>query len=373
MNEPSGITESHIVLKDGSVFEGSAVGAEVPSGVTSGEFVFNTVLTGYQEVISDPSYAGQVITFTYPHIGNYGVNAQDNESPIPHCSGIVIRDLPRRYSNHRAEGSLQSWLQRNAVPGIAGVDTRRLTRHLRDHGAMAGVFGTAPIEELKDLAASAVGTDGLDLVARVSDPDPQLLASSTGAGRKIVALDLGLKSTILEQLMRLGSVQVMPCSATAREILAASPDGLFLSNGPGDPAAVAGVAATVSKLLGEVPIFGICMGHQMLATAIGGETFKLPFGHHGGNHPVVDLETGRCEITSQNHNYCVDPDTLVSAEVTHRNLNDGTLEGFRCTDRPAFAVQYHPEAGPGPHDSRYLFERFADLIDSNRTRGGGSW
>jgi carbamoyl-phosphate synthase small subunit len=321
------------------------------------------VLSGYQEVISDPSYAGQIITFTYPHIGNYGVTRSDDEAARPHCAGVVLRDLSRHHSSHRAERSLEDWLHQHGVPGIAGVDTRRLTRHLRDHGAMPGVFGTATESDLRAAARRAKGTDGRDLVAHVSDPDGRHLRSTTGAPRRIVALDLGIKSTILANLARIGSVEVLHASTSPEEILSLAPDGVFLSNGPGDPAAVASVPETVSALLGEVPLFGICMGHQMLATALGGATFKLPFGHHGGNHPVADLMTGKVEITSQNHNYCVDGASLDRVEVTHRNLNDGTLEGFRCLDVPAFAIQYHPEAGPGPHDSRYLFDRFASLMD----------
>jgi len=357
------VTPAAIVLADGTLFEGEAIGATPSGGVASGEFVFNTVLSGYQEVISDPSYAGQVITFTYPHIGNYGVNAEDNESSRPHCSGVVVRELARRPSNHRSEGGLDAWLTTHGIAGIAGVDTRRLTRHLRDLGAMPGVFGPAPEAELRAALATASGTDGHDLVADVSDPAGATLASSSGATRHIVAVDLGIKTTILRNLATIGSVQVVPASTSAADILAMHPDGVFLSNGPGDPAAVATVPDTVAALLGEVPVFGICMGHQMLATALGGDTFKLPFGHHGGNHPVEDLRTGRVEITSQNHNYCVDADSLAGVEVTHRNLNDGTLEGFRCLEVPAFGIQYHPEAGPGPHDSRYLFDRFAEMID----------
>lgn len=357
------ITEAAIVLADGTLFEGEAIGADAPGGLTTGEFVFNTVLSGYQEVISDPSYAGQVITFTYPHIGNYGVNATDDESAAPRCAGIVIRDLARRHSSWRAESDLGSYLQRHGIAGIAGVDTRRLTRHLRDHGALPGAFGTADEATLRAAASTAVGTDGRDLVAAVSTTSTYSMPSSTGASRRIVAVDLGIKTTIVRNLATIGSVEVVPAATSAADILAMEPDGVFLSNGPGDPAAVAAVPGTIRDLLGEVPVFGICMGHQMLATAVGGSTYKLPFGHHGGNHPVRDLTTGKVEITSQNHNYCVDLDGVGNVEVTHRNLNDGTVEGFECTDVPAFAVQHHPEAGPGPHDSRYLFERFADLMD----------
>ncbi len=357
------IRDAAIVLSDGTVFEGEAIGAEPSDGVTTGEFVFNTVLSGYQEVISDPSYSGQVITFTYPHIGNYGVNDHDDESSRPRCAGVVIRDLARRHSSWRAESGLEQYLVRHGVAGIAGVDTRRLTRHLRDHGALPGAFGTADEATLRAAGLAAVGTDGRDLVASVSTGSAYSTPSTSGADRRIVALDLGIKTTIVRNLAEIGSVEVVPASTSAADILAMDPDGVFVSNGPGDPAAVAAVPDTLRGLLGEVPVFGICMGHQMLATALGGSTYKLPFGHHGGNHPVRDLTTGKVEITSQNHNYCVDLDGVDNVEVTHRNLNDGTVEGFACTDVPAFAVQHHPEAGPGPHDSRYLFERFADLMD----------
>ena len=366
-----GIEAAAIVLADGTLFEGEAIGARPPDGVTTGEFVFNTVLSGYQEVISDPSYAGQIITFTYPHIGNYGVNAHDDESRRPRCSGVVVRDLARRHSNHRAEGDLDGYLRSYGVPGIAGIDTRRLTRHLRDHGALPGVFGTADEATLRAAATEAIGTDGIDLVATVTG-DGVTTYEAVGdearrAGRRVVAIDMGIKTTIVRNLARIAAVEVVPAGTSAEAILERSPDGVFLSNGPGDPAAVETVPDTVRELLGQVPIFGICMGHQMLGTALGGTTTKLPFGHHGGNHPVRDLATGRVEITSHNHNYVVDVDAVDRIEVTHVNLNDGTLEGFRCLDVPAFGIQYHPEAGPGPHDSHYLFERFADLMDEHRS------
>ncbi len=363
------IEEAAIILADGTMFEGEAIGARPEGGVTSGEFVFNTVLSGYQEVISDPSYAGQVITFTYPHIGNYGVNSNDDESLRPRCAGVVVRELARRHSNHRAEGDLDTYLRRSGIAGIAGVDTRRLTRHIRDHGALPGVFGTADEATLRAAARSAVGTDGLDLVRSVTSDSVAIHEAVTEdarrADRRVIAVDLGIKSTIVRNLTQIATVEVVPAGTSAAAILARSPDGVFLSNGPGDPAAVDGIPAVVAELLGRVPVFGICMGHQLLATALGGRTTKLPFGHHGGNHPVRDLATGRVEITSQNHNYVVDPDSMSRIEVTHVNLNDGTLEGFRCLDVAAFGIQYHPEAGPGPHDSHYLFERFARMIDEH--------
>ncbi|MEI2638129.1 MAG: glutamine-hydrolyzing carbamoyl-phosphate synthase small subunit [Microthrixaceae bacterium] len=360
-NEPAAI-----VLADGTVFEGEAFGARPADGVAQGEFVFNTVMSGYQEVISDPSYAGQVITFTYPHIGNVGTNGTDNESLRPFCNGVVVRDLARRPSNWRAQEDLPSFLDRHGIPGIAGVDTRRLTRHLRDHGSMAGVFGTADLATLTQAAKTAHDTTGRDFVAQVTTDGAYSVDEDGDSGRRIVAIDLGIKTTIVRSLSNYGSVHVVPATTTADEIMALEPDGVFLSNGPGDPAAVQSAPETIKGLLGRVPIFGICMGHQLLAQALGGKTFKLPFGHHGGNHPVRDLTTGKIEITSQNHNYCVDLDGVPGIEITHVNLNDGTLEGFRCSDIPAFAVQHHPEAGPGPHESSYLFGRFADLIDSNR-------
>jgi len=352
------VREGLLVLSDGETFEGELIGAS--GRVATGEVVFNTVMTGYQEVISDPSYAGQIITFTTAHLGNYGVSPGDDESSRPYCRGVVIRELARRYSNWRAEGGLDSYLQAAGVPGIAGIDTRRLTRHLRDAGALPGAFG-ADEDEVRAAAAVAKSTDGLDMVAEVTTASAYSFGSGT---RRVVALDCGMKTTILRNLASIASTEVVPATMTAAQILDLGPDGVFISNGPGDPAAIPHVVETISELLGQVPIFGICMGHQVLGQAVGASTFKLPFGHHGGNHPVRDLATGKIEITSQNHNYCVDLDGVANVEVTHVNLNDGTLEGFRCIDVPAFGIQYHPEAGPGPHDSRYLFERFADLMDS---------
>jgi len=365
------IRDGVLVLSDGAVFAGELVGAVHPVPVT-GEVVFNTVMTGYQEVISDPSYAGQIITFTTSHLGNYGTNPTDDESPGPHCRGVVIRELSRRRSNWRSTGELDDYLAGHGIVGIAGVDTRRLTRHLRDHGAVPGAIG-ADLDDTTAAAMAATGTDGIDLVATVTADVASTHAADAGAAapaRRIVALDCGIKTTIVRHLTGIGTVEVVPASTSAADILALQPDGVFLSNGPGDPGAVPYVVGTVGELLGRVPIFGICMGHQMLAQAVGASTFKLPFGHHGGNHPVRDIETGRVEITSQNHNYCVDLDGVPDVEVTHVNLNDGTLEGFRCTSLPAFGIQYHPEAGPGPHDSRYLFERFAELMDTSTTTGG---
>ncbi len=362
------IREGLLVLADGSTFEGELFGAEPHNGVASGEVVFNTVMTGYQEVITDPSYAGQIITFTYPHIGNYGTNPDDLEAQRPFCRGVIVRDLARRHSNHRAEQSLDAMLRHHGITGIAGIDTRRLTRILRDTGAMAGAFGSADEVALRQAAAVEPGTDGIDLVADVTCAQPYTAGGSGSrpdAGRRIVAFDFGIKRTMVRHLAGLGTVDVVPASTTSAEVLARKPDGVFLSNGPGDPAMVGYAVQAIAELLGEVPIFGICLGHQLLSRALGGETFKLPFGHHGGNHPVRHESSGHIEITSQNHNFCVDPASLAGkVEVTHLNLNDHTNEGMRVLDAPAFSVQYHPEAGPGPHDSRYLFDMFAELMDA---------
>ncbi|MBV8161291.1 MAG: glutamine-hydrolyzing carbamoyl-phosphate synthase small subunit [Acidimicrobiia bacterium] len=348
-----------LILADGTTFEGLAVGARPPDGVATGEVVFNTVLSGYQEVITDPSYAGQVIAFTYPHIGNYGVAEADDESRRPFCRGVVVRDLSRRPSSWRAAEDLGTWLTRHGVPGISGVDTRRLTRHIREAGSMPCAFGTADEQVLKEAAQQAPGTDGVDLVATVTTPEPYVV---DGGPLRIVAYDFGIKSSILRLLREIATVEVVPAPTPAAAVLERSPDGVFLSNGPGDPAAVTYAVDAIGGLLGNVPVFGICLGHQLLGTALGGSTYKLKFGHHGGNHPVRRLANGAVEITSQNHNYAVAEGSVATADVTHVNLNDGVVEGLRCRDVPAFGVQYHPEAGPGPHDARYLFAEFANLI-----------
>ncbi|MGI9079976.1 MAG: glutamine-hydrolyzing carbamoyl-phosphate synthase small subunit [Acidimicrobiales bacterium] len=349
-----------LVLADGTTFEGEAVGHQPADGVTTGEVVFNTVLSGYQEVLTDPSYAGQVIAFTYPHIGNYGVSEGDNESRRPHCRGVVVRDLARRPSNWRAEGDLGTWMRRHHLPGISGVDTRRLTRHIRDAGAMPCAFGTAEETTLKAAAVGEPGTDGVDLVSGVSTPERYTVGSGP---LRVVAYDFGIKVSILRLLGEIAEVEVVPAGTPAHELLDRPPDGVFLSNGPGDPAAVTYAVETIGDLLGQVPIFGICLGHQLLATALGGHTYKLPFGHHGGNHPVRRVRDDAVEITSQNHNYAVSAGSVATADVTHLNLNDGVVEGLRSRDVPAFSVQYHPEAGPGPHDARYLFAEFRSLMN----------
>ena len=352
---------AHLVLADGTVFEGEDAGAAPEGGIATGEAVFNTVLSGYQEVITDPSYAGQVIAFTYPHIGNYGVNPTDDEAPRPHCRGVVVRDLAERPSSWRSAGDLETYLVAHGIPAITGVDTRRLTRHLRSHGSVPCAFGTAPVADLAEAARTAPSTDGQDLVSTVTTPE--IVVRGEGPYR-VVAYDFGIKTSILRQLELAGvQIEVVPASTSAADVLAREPDGVFLSNGPGDPAAVTGAITTVQQLLGAVPMFGICLGHQIMSLALGAKTFKLPFGHHGGNHPVRRVADGRVEITSQNHNYAVDSATLPSGSiVSHVNLNDGDVEGVRSDSVRAFSVQYHPEAGPGPHDARYLFEEFTTLM-----------
>ena len=353
-----------LVLADGTVFEGEAMGAVVE--VATGEVVFNTVLSGYQEVITDPSYAGQVIAFTYPHIGNYGISEADSESARPFCRGVIVRELARRPSNWRSTVALGTWLAAHGVPGITGIDTRRLTRHIREAGSMPCAFGTADESTLKAAALAERGTDGLDLVAGVTTP----VRYAVGDGPlRVVAFDYGIKTSILAQLRGMATVEVVPASTPAHELLDDPPDGVFLSNGPGDPAAVTYAIETIGDLLGQVPVFGICLGHQLLSAALGGQTYKLPFGHHGGNHPVQRLRDNAVEITSQNHNYAVTMGSVNAADVTHVNLNDGVVEGLRCRDVPAFSVQYHPEAGPGPHDARYLFKEFEDLMLAFKGRG----
>lgn len=363
------IREYQLVLADGEIFEGEGIGADPVDGVASGEVVFNTVLSGYQEVITDPSYAGQIITFTYPHIGNYGVNAADDEAARPHCRGVIIRDLARRHSSWRAEGDLDSFLRSNGVAGVAGIDTRRLTRHIRDGGAMPGAFGTADAATLRAAAQADPGTAGIDLVSQVTTA----ASYTVGAGpRKVVAYDLGVKETMLRHLGALATVTVVPADTPAADVLAMEPDGVFLSNGPGDPAEAGRIVTELPHLVGQVPIFGICLGHQVLSLALGGKTFKMKFGHHGGNVPVQDVRTGRVEITSQNHNFAVETGSVPNVAETHVCLNDGALEGLVHKELPVFSVQYHPEAGPGPHDSRYLFDEFAALMDAQKEPTGGS-
>ncbi len=363
-----------LALADGTVFKGQAFGA---AKETTGEVVFNTSMYGYQEIITDPSYVGQILTFSYPHIGNVGTNADDQESSKPHAVGLVVRALSEA-SNWRSQESLDQYLVRWGIPGIQGLDTRQLVRHLRTHGSQMGIISTDGTSEkaLVEKAAKAPGMEGLDLATGISIKAPQEWTrctpdplTGTPGGQttgkyRVVAIDYGLKSAMLQFLCDVGChVTVVPAQTTAAQILARKPDGVFLTNGPGDPAAVVGADKTVAELLGKVPVFGICLGHQILALALGAKTYKMKFGHRGGNQPVKDLATGKVEITAQNHGFAVDDKTLgKKAIVTHINLNDQTVEGLAVPDARAFSVQYHPESSPGPHDARYLFQRFADLM-----------
>ena len=358
-----------LVLENGTVFPGVSFGAE---GETIGEVCFNTGMTGYQEILTDPSYCGQLITMTYPHIGNYGVNPEDVESNKVQAAGFIVREENVVPSNFRSTQSLGDYLKDQKVVGIQGIDTRMLTRIIRDEGAMNGIISSVDLDEnslLKKVKAAPSMT-GMDLAKVVTTPNSYDWIMEKGERRKevvrfkIAAIDFGIKHNILRLLESHDcEVTVFPATATATEILKINPDGIFLSNGPGDPAAVTYGIETVKALLGKKPIFGICLGHQILALALGADTYKLKFGHRGCNHPVKNLETGKVEITSQNHGFAVEIDSLPNnVEVTHTSLNDETIEGLRCTNVHAFSVQYHPESSPGPHDSRYLFQNFIDMI-----------
>lgn len=359
--------EAVLIFGDGTQFEGNICGAIDDSGVASGEVVFNTAMSGYQEIISDPSYAGQIITFTATQLGNYGVNSQDNESAKPFCNGVIIRDLARKYSNWRANATLDSFLSRNSIPGLCNVDTRALTRFIRENGALPAAFGTDE-QMVKQVAVDAKGTDGCNLAELVSTKEPYFRGKEDSPFY-VVAYDYGIKSSILDHLESRGCyVEVVPWDTSSTDVMGREPDGIFLSNGPGDPSAVVGASESVASLVGQVPVFGICLGHQILGRALKGSTFKLEFGHHGGNHPVKHLPTDTIQITSQNHNYCVDADSISGAEITHVNLNDGTVEGLRLNDGITFSVQHHPEAAPGPHESAVIFDEF---ITSMETFGKG--
>jgi carbamoyl-phosphate synthase small subunit len=368
-----------LALADGTVFRGYAIGA---AGHTIGEVVFNTATTGYQEILTDPSYARQIVTLTYPHIGNVGVNGEDVESTKVHAAGLVIRDLPVLASNFRSERTLVEYLRDEGVVAIAGIDTRRLTRILRDKGAQNGCILAGSDDEARaiELARSFPGLAGMDLAKVVSTTSPYewtqtewRLGSGFGVERapryRVVAFDFGVKHNILRMLAERGChVTVLPAQASAAEALALNPDGIFLSNGPGDPEPCDyAIAATRAFIERGIPTFGICLGHQIMGLAVGGQTMKMKTGHHGANHPVKDLTDGRVVITSQNHGFAVDADTLpANARVTHVSLFDGTLQGFELTDKPAFCFQGHPEASPGPHDIGYLFDRFTALMDVKR-------
>jgi carbamoyl-phosphate synthase small subunit len=356
-----------LVLADGTVFRGASIGG---SGHATGEVVFNTSMTGYQEIASDPSYAGQIVAMTSPHIGNYGTAAADEQSHRPHCSGFVTRSIARYPSNWRSEGSFGSWLHERGVMALTEVDTRRLTRHIRAYGAMPGIIATeGTTKELQEAAAAVPLIEGLDLASRVTTDCAYVVAPQSKKVARIVAIDLGIKTRIIRELIARGlETVVVPAWTSTAEILDLKPDGIFLSNGPGDPEPLVGVVRTLQDLLGKVPVFGICLGHQVLGIALGATTFKLPFGHHGGNHPVRRLEDGRVHITAQNHNFAVSLGISIMdplegnygvVEPTHINLNDGTLEGLNCRAIDAFSVQYHPEAAPGPNDAKQLFDRFA--------------
>ncbi|MGN6740786.1 glutamine-hydrolyzing carbamoyl-phosphate synthase small subunit [Dyella sp.] len=369
-----------LALEDGSVFHGHAVGA---TGQTVGEVVFNTAMTGYQEILTDPSYARQLVTLTYPHIGNTGCNAEDAESTAVHAAGLIVRDVPRRASNWRSSESLPDYLKRHGIVAIAGIDTRRLTRILRDKGALGGcIVAGESIDADAAIAAarSFPGLNGMDLAKVVSTTkhyewnegvyDLDRTAFNHPEKRfKVVAYDFGVKQNILRLLAEQGcDITVVPAQTPAVEVLAMQPDGVFLSNGPGDPAACDyAIAATRELLDAKLPLFGICLGHQIMGLALGAKTLKMKFGHHGANHPVKDHDDGRVLITSQNHGFAVDPATLpANVRVTHSSLFDGSLQGFALTDRPAFCFQGHPEASPGPHDIGYLFDRFAALMQEAR-------
>ena len=352
-----------LLLQDGRFFYGKSFGA---LGETIGEVCFNTGMTGYQEILTDPSYCRQIVTMTSPHIGNYGVNPDDVESDRIQVSGFVIKEETEIPSNWRATQSIGTYLQEQKIVGIQGIDTRALTRHIRNHGAMNGIISTidSDLDSLKLKLNKAPSMAGLDLAKEVTCDDSYAWPSNRSVKYKIAAIDFGIKYNILRLLGSHGcDVTVYPAQTSADEILDFEPDGVFLSNGPGDPAEVTYGIATVKNLMGKKPIFGICLGHQILALALGAKTFKLKFGHRGINHPVKNLETDTVEITSQNHGFAVDLETLPKNVIsTHVNLNDSTSEGIRCSDFPAFSVQYHPESSPGPHDSRYLFQQFIDMM-----------
>ena len=364
-----------LVLQDGTVFRGQSIGAD---GVSVGEVVFNTAMTGYQEILTDPSYCRQIVTLTYPHIGNTGINDEDVESDRIFAAGLVIRDLPLRLSNWRSQRDLPTYLRERGVVAIAGIDTRKLTRILREKGAQSGCLMAGSVDEANALAQARAfpGLSGMDLAKVVSctqgyawNESQWTLGKGYGiAGdtrHHVVALDYGVKRNILRMLAQRGCrLTVLPAQTSAREVLALAPDGVFLSNGPGDPAPCDYAIQAIRELLdASVPMFGICLGHQLMALASGAQTVKMKFGHHGANHPVQDLQTGRVMITSQNHGFAVDTATLPgNCQATHKSLFDGTLQGFQRTDRPAFCFQGHPEASPGPHDVDYLFDRFIALM-----------
>ncbi len=363
-----------LALADGTVFHGSSIGAE---GEAVGEVVFNTAITGYQEILTDPSYRGQIVTMTYPHIGNTGVNFEDNESVRPFLSGFIMREYCPHPSNWRVNQGLEDFLILHGIIGLHGIDTRKLTRNLRETGAKKGIISTADhdVESLLRKVREYPDIEGMDLVREVTCSSPydwhegtwrwNSTPTVTEPRFKVAVYDCGIKQNILRLLVDAGAeTRVFPASASAEDLLGFNPDGIFISNGPGDPAVVTNVIDSLRKLIGKKPIFGICLGHQLLGLALGGKTFKLNFGHHGANHPVRQLTTGHVEITSQNHNFAVDPDSVASeCDITHINLNDYTVEGMVHKKYPVFSIQYHPEAAPGPHDSKYLFDQFRNMME----------
>ncbi len=390
MTKPQHRQLARLALEDSSVFHGTAFGHLEPRTI-DGEVCFNTSLVGYQEILTDPSYAGQIVTMTYTQIGNYGVNPDDLESKKIHARGFVVRELSNVVSNYRSTQKLEQWLADNGVTGVTGIDTRALTRKLRIEGALKGVLSTEPLDaktdaQLVEMAREAPGLVGRNLVATVSRGESEVWSSDLAGWEpiqgvidappkrfRVVAVDCGAKHNILRNLVDAGcEVTVVPFDTPAETILGHKPDGLFISNGPGDPSAVTATIDMLKQVRGKLPIFGICLGHQLLSLSLGAKTYKLKFGHRGGNQPVQNLHTSKVEITSQNHGFAVDTDSLeaVGAEPTHINLNDRTLEGFRHGSDPIFAVQYHPEASPGPHDARYLFDCFIDMMTTGSSPTG---